>query len=529
MSEATTGTALGPQNQTQSYRLNLILFRIIIAASCSIFWLSPHPPMVDIPQHAGQVAIILDLLGNDPKWQDTFYINYFTPYWLGYGLWAILSLIMPIALALKIILSITFLLFIFSGKNLRRSCHADERLDWLLIPSFFGFCFSWGFLTFLMAAPAGMLFIAHTINSNKINTLRHSACIFLSGIFLFFCHGLVFIMCIAIGALIATTQSKSLKGLALRLTPYVALTPLLIVYFLSASTNATTANFTYPLDYLWLFNAERILQFIIFPWGNADSPEIIKQLGIVGLLSPILIGCRLNEKKKYWIPFSFIFLIWIAAPHFAMKTFFLYERFSLFILPFYILLFISPAEIKISSKKNLSLLSRLSPWILPVIVTLFIALTMAKTLSFASESKDFSYISQKIPEGKRVAAIIYDRQSVAIENSVIYTHYASWYQAEKKGIVDFSFSWFSPQPVRFKASRLPSMKPGIEWYPDDLKWETHLDKGYEYYFVRGNISPINIIIKHNPCSMRHLATSGSWHVYKKSSCEKIQADKNDNT
>ena len=142
-------------------------FWFVFILSGGLFWLSPHPPMVDIPQHAGQVALFLDLLSNNPHWRDTFYINYFTPYLLGYGLWALLATAMPIAIALKLLLSIAFYAFVMSGMHLRRCCQADDRLDWLLIPSFFGFCFNWGFLTFLMAAPLGILFITQAMSLDK--------------------------------------------------------------------------------------------------------------------------------------------------------------------------------------------------------------------------------------------------------------------------------------------------------------------------------------------------------------------------
>lgn len=499
--------------------LNKNLFKFIFALSCSIFWVSPHPPMIDIPQHAGQVALLLDLLSNHSHWQDKFYINYFTPYWLGYGLWALLALAMPITIALKILLTINFCGFVFAGKYLRHCLQADERLDWLLIPSFFGFCFTWGFLTFIMAAPIGIIFIASILKARSKASLRSGINIFLSGIFLFFCHGLVFMMCMIIGGLSALSKSHSIKELSFRLAPYLALTPIVALYYLSAKSNATSANFTYDFDYLWLFNSDRLLQFIVLPWGTTESSSIFRQFGVIGLFSPFLIGSSFNKNKQAWLPFTSIILIWLTIPHFAMKTFFLYERFSIFILPFYILLFANPKYNKSPAARTSPSVQNISPWILPILVTASICITTKNTLDFAHESSDFDRIIKNIPERKVASAIIYDRASLAMANPAIYTHYASWYQAEKKGIVDFSFAWFGPQPIRFKQSALPTIKPGSEWLPNKLNWEKHLNEKYDYIFFRGNYLSAQIPLGNNPCLVKHIASSGNWHVYQRVSCK----------
>lgn len=505
------------------------LFWLILIASGGIFWLSPHPPMIDIPQHAGQVALILDLLSNHPHWHNTFYLNYFTPYLLGYGLWALLATLMPIAIALKVLLSITFYGFVFAAQHLRHCCQADDRLDWLLIPSFFGFCFNWGFLTFLMAAPFGIIFITQAMNHAEVVKPRDLIYFFLGGLFLFFCHGLVFLMCMAIGGLLALTQSHSLKNLSLRLAPYIALAPVVALYFLSTKSNATTAQFTYELNTLWLLNTDRLLQFITLPWGSTYSLSVTIQIGMVALFSPLLIGCRFNRNIKAWLPLSIVILIWVAVPHFAMKTFFLYERFSLFILPFYMLIFIKDKN-NYSIKKTAAPIRIIIPWILPVLVSTFAIVSATKTLDFARESSDFDRATQNIPNGKRIAALIYDRKSLALENPATYTHYASWYQAEHKGIVDFSFAWFSPQPVRFKENALPSIKPGLEWSPEQFNWEQQHGENYDYFFVRGNTLAESALLNNKSCSLRHFSSYGRWHVYQKILCKTLSIEThNENT
>ena len=114
------------------------LFILAALWGAAIFWLAPHPPMIDLPQHAAQVALLRDLLQGTSPWTAFFRINWITPYLVGYGLALPLSLLMPVAAALKLLLSLAYLAFVFMCVRLRRYFGADARLDWLFLLSFTG-------------------------------------------------------------------------------------------------------------------------------------------------------------------------------------------------------------------------------------------------------------------------------------------------------------------------------------------------------------------------------------------------------
>jgi hypothetical protein len=38
------------------------LFVIVVVSAGALFWVAPRPPMADLPQHVGQVAVLHDLL-----------------------------------------------------------------------------------------------------------------------------------------------------------------------------------------------------------------------------------------------------------------------------------------------------------------------------------------------------------------------------------------------------------------------------------------------------------------------------------
>lgn len=498
------------------------IFWIIFFLSGGIFWLADHPPMIDIPQHAGQVALLLDFINNAPARKEYFYINYFTPYLLGYGLWTLLALIMPIATALKILLTASFWGFTLASIKLRRQFGADQRLDWLLLPVFFGFSFKWGFFTFLVSAPLGILFVAQALRYSNTPSLAQGVAIFFGGLALFFCHGLIFIMCMATGCLLILEKTRNPAALMRLWLPYLSMVPVTIAYFVSAQANTTTSQFDYGTLVKWSLEPYRIVQFITFPFGNEYNTKLVNMLGVLAFFSPLLLGCKLNHNRQAFIPFGVITMIWLVVPHFAMKTFFLYERFSLFIFPFYALLF-KPQRIgdRAILGGTSAITHKIAPYLLPLIATLLMAMNSMQFIAFNKESRSFEHVIGKIPEGAKVLALIMDRHSNAAHHPSLYIHYANWYQAEHKGIVDFNFAWFSPQPVRYRTEALPKIKPGFEWRPEKFNWNTHGGNNYDYFLVRRTERPDLMIFRNNHCKIAHVATSASWHAYKKISCRNI--------
>ena len=142
-----------------SFLSGRFLFVLTVIWGASIFWIAPRPPMTDLAQHAGQVALIHELLTGTSPWADVFRLNFFTPYLLGYGVALALSFFMPVAVTLKVTLSLAYVAFVFALVKLRQRFSADPRLDWFFLLSFFGPAYAWGFLTFLTAAPVAIFFI----------------------------------------------------------------------------------------------------------------------------------------------------------------------------------------------------------------------------------------------------------------------------------------------------------------------------------------------------------------------------------
>lgn len=104
--------------------------------------------------------------------------------------------------------------------------------------------------------------------------------------------------------------------------------------------------------------------------------------------------------------------------------------------------------------------------------------------AFAREEVgDFDRALAAIPNGQRVAGLIFDRGSRHVAFSP-FIHFVAYYQARKGGAVMFTFADFPQSPFRFRDDDRPQrVPPRWEWMPErvrarDLAW-------YDYVLVRG--------------------------------------------
>jgi hypothetical protein len=79
----------------------LLVFAIGVVA----IWLPPRPPMIDLPQFAGQITLLDGFIKGATPWAPKLRVDALTPYLVGYALTAPLSLFLPVVIALKILLT----------------------------------------------------------------------------------------------------------------------------------------------------------------------------------------------------------------------------------------------------------------------------------------------------------------------------------------------------------------------------------------------------------------------------------------
>lgn len=495
------------------------LFVATVAAAGLLFWLAPHPPMVDLPQHAAQVATLHDLLLGQSPWAPLLRINLFTPYLLGYGAAAVLSFVMPVTAAFKVMLTLSFYGFVAAYIALRRRLGADPRLDWLCVPGFFGFAYEFGLYSYLVATPIAMIFLALALEYAERPTARRGAVLALVNLALFFSHGLIFVFANAIGgSFLLVRQTRALPRSLLAAWPYAALAFVTVLY--SVLHRDIDLAPMYPFTVIWSVDPLlRMFAAMVYPWGvTAGSHPLPAFLLIVA--APLLMASKANRHVAAYVPAIVVAVVWFAVPMFAINTFFLFPRFALFLFPFYALMFRAPTPAG-PGRTSAPWLALTTQLILAAICAGFVVQQGVRALRFADESADFDMVANAIEPAQRGLGIIVDKASVAAGNPVVYENFPVWYQVEHRGFVDFNAAQFPPQIVRFRLDRLPGVGPS-DVSPQPLyrnfNWQRHQGRLYRYFFVRAETPLPDAFFANPDCRVVRVKTAGEWSVYEKQAC-----------
>ena len=504
------------------------LFLLSVLWGASIFWIAPRPPMADLPQHAGQVALLHDLITGTSPWAEVFRINLLTPYLVGYGLALPLSFILPVGAALKVILSLAYVAFVAALVNLRRHFNADARLDWFFLLSFFGLSHYWGFLTFLVAAPVMVVFILVADRYAQQPTFRRGIATMLMGLALLLSHGLMFVFGLAVAGLLYTVRCRESQRWTERwlrgLWPLAisALACLAYFFFSQKLQQAYGGISNAGPPVMWHLSWKRPLKIFIDSLTGKTTATVLAAAFILPLI-PWMLGLRINRHHPAtWVLFGVALLIALTGPIFAMATGLLYIRFGLFMFPAYALLFTSepPAAGTRAGAGRAG-----SGWAQRLAMPLMIALTWLmlgqhswQAWRFAREAKDFEPILAAMEPARRALYLPFAQRSEAANNDVAYLHFALWYQAEKQGLVDFNFAWFPPQLARFRPEQLPAVSYGFEHSPGDFDWRKHRGERYHYVVARHTAPLPRGLFNGADCAPVQLLTSGAWTLFERGNC-----------
>jgi hypothetical protein len=441
--------------------LKWALFVVSAAFGGAIFWLASYPPMIDLPQHAGQGALLRDLVLGRSPWTETMQVHLFTPYLIGYGLALPFSLILPVATALKVLLSLAYAGFVFMCVILRRHFGSDARLDWLFLPGFFGFAYAWGLLTFLVAAPIGLCFILVASRYTHERSLGRATMVIALGLVLLASHALVFLLGWTVGVLLLGVRMPPQRRWVSAALPFAVLA--LACACCSSRAEPSSKNsgplpaggsiLTMACSDCPRYTVHRRLQI---------QPAIIV-VAVVLLSIPWLLGMRIGSRRSgVWVPFVVVALIMTIAPSSGFKTALLYERFALFLLPAYAWMFTTERSLDGAPRPARGWGARIAMPLLVVACWAVLGFNAIQTWRFGQEAADFDAVLDSVQPGQRALALVFDPGSEAARNPYVYQHYASWYQAERQGLVDFNFAWFPPQIVRFRPGHLPSVGTGFD-------------------------------------------------------------------
>ena len=479
------------------------LFLAMVFLAIVPLWIGRYLPLVDLPQHAGQVVVLRELWAGDAGLADIFRVNWFTPYLLGYLLLYLFALVLPITTATQLLISLSVAAIPLLTGRLLRVAGADQRWKWLAIPCSFGFAFYWGFLSFFVAAPLCLLFLIQTIRFVNAPSVRTGILIALFAMALFFCHIIVlgFASLVALGYVWGASY-RDPKALFLRSLPYAAPLPLIVLWM--AVTYSTEARVqSDPISFGSL--SYRLMQLAVQPAGRDDfslSPTTVLIVTASVLWLPWLSGARFNKRPERWLPFVLGLLVFLASPHYVFNAAYFYQRLGMFLVPLWLMTWDAPQR------------QRSIDRIAIAVVVFWAATTIGRFAAFARESQSFVNVMAALEPGHRAAAMVYDNRSPLFALPV-YLHFPLWYQATHRGVVDFNFGEFYSQMARYRPEVGPRITETVAWHPIAFRWDVNGGASYDYFIVKSGFDVSNEIFKDKRAAVALLTNSGWWWVYRK--------------
>lgn len=504
-----------------------ILYLISVVWGVLIFWISPHLPLIDLPQHAGQATLLKEMLLNQSKWSDIVTINYFTPNFATYVLVIFLMTFFKVSSALSVALSIAYCAFIYFSIQLRKHFKVDSRLDWLFLLPFFGFAYNWGFVTYLISAPIALLFLLladkYAINPSKTRAVG----LMFVGLLLLEAHGLMFLFTFCVGGLFLINHAKSLRKFMLAVIPYAFI---FIVFTLLYKFNSGfnqmngakeyVSSSTPPID--WGLRVGRVKEVFIYIFAESTQNiprSILYPIVAITVFAPWLFGLKINWNNRSAVIFLISTLSMILFfPNGILGTYIVYQRYSIFFLTSYALLFVNNQDYIKSSRFFSLILPNITLFLLIICTWVLLLFQTQVHWKFKLEAQVIDKIMSGLEPNQKMLYIINSKYKDGQSLNPRFEHYALWYQAEKSGFVEYNLASLAPFPVRYKKGAAAKFKF------TEFGLRVADKSSFRYLIKRDDIEPIpksNIeFFKDGACKAVIVNQIDNWTIYDNKRCMK---------
>jgi len=469
------------------------------------------PPMVDLPQHAAQIAALREMLSGHWVFQSLFDVRWLTPYWLGYSAVFLLTPLVGIVLATKLVVAMAVCALPAAAARLRQASGGDPHWDWLLLPLPFGFAYEWGFLNFIVAAPFGFLFLARIVRCGPVTTRRDGVALALWANALFFLHALVLLFFGSVAGLLLLARAGTRRERLARVLPLLSVLPVTLAWLAYTTLYPQDAQGKMPLVSLemWGLGWRRFAELLPALISQSLSAPVFALPALVALLLPWALGARLAAWPRR-LPFLFYVLWMLLAPDYLFRNSFTYNRFNMAGLPLYLLALEAAPGLVLGTLRR-----RLSSVLVVVLPLSLLLVQVARTVAFQRyEVRGFDKILAKMAPGKR-ALTFAELPHSRYFDAPVFVHFPAWYQATKAGLVDYSFSNFVVVPVRYKPGVPLISGRRFSQAPREVKRKLLLDKEYDYFVMRAPEDRRRPVFGEDACLVELAGSANQWWLYRR--------------
>lgn len=454
-------------------------------------------PLVDLPQHALQLANWLRIDAGDASARAELELSFRTPYLLAYPVLRALGEVTSVITALKLVFWASIVLQALTFRRLCVRLGYDARLGLIGFPLGMGYSFCFGFVAFCAALPLVYLACELAYAHRAAPRLPSGAALAGTLALLLVAHG------VALGFWVLVWSPVLLLGsgkLWQRAWPLAA-PPLLAAIWLAPGGSSTRLG-----GDLW-------------EGGLARFVELPAQLVGVGAvdwasscLGALLLGCVVASlgAPRGWIlawPLAACLIGYAAFPLLFRGAGPLHPRFSSYLVPALLLAFAPRATPPL--KLRVVLTSA------PVAVAFAVlALFWSRLPELARETRGFHELAAQLPRGASLRPLVFDRGSRAFPGLPAHLHVPAYYAVEKGGSAGYSFAMYSISVVRFRPGVRVKMGGGAEWAPEwfDAAREA---EDYDYFLVKSATNRAAQLFPgpHPAAVLQHHA--GDWWLFRR--------------
>lgn len=485
-----------------------LVFFLTLLAGVATIWIPARLPMVDLPAHAALVAEWRALLERRFPWADLVQTDYKIAYLLGYASLLPLTHLMSVSAAMKLLLTVAFVAFVGLSMLLRRELGADKGLDWLFFFGFFGFSWHWGFFTYLCAAPLVILFLILALRQTKSNSIKNQSLLVFVGFLLLMSHGLQFLFGVGIGVIFILIDGTPLSKKMKSYIPYYILAALLIGFLLitRAADTAVEKKILFGESLFW-----RPIHALFHVSGDRNGEWYRTIPSFVAFAMPLLLRLRPGPAQA-WAPFAVCLAILLLVPDYILDTYYVYQRFGLFLLPFWALAFRAERPEGGSGR-----LSQIRFVVLALSALAAIVLHGQRQLTISRRAAGFETLLASAEPNRRALSLVFQPWDSSAPMPT-FMHYPSWYAAEKGGLVDFNFAYFQTAIVKYRRGQLPALSKYYGYVPPTVELAEYFPL-YDYLFIHGSADDMKLVLKNSGrCQFRLRAEDGPWRLLERVHC-----------
>lgn len=483
------------------YALEVVL---ILCGLCITWplWVTLRPPIQDLPQHVAAVRVLASFSDPSFRFQDYFELTLGKTQYLTVYLLALpaVKLLGP-AVATKAVLTLSLVATPVASLRLLRALRLEPCLACLSLPLVFNVHVAYGFLNFVAGIPMLLWGLALAVELRQTPTLKRQVWLGTTLLICFLTHVVPFAL-LSLSVLFLTPlnpracwrQAGLLAPSAVAAGIWLLASPAGKVV---SSLGQTVSSMPLGSTHLPFGTALRILPdwLLHLTTGDSDGRQLAIWLLILLALAALAVAFPQPERDapidspertaRLPVPTVERAIVMLLVPLSMLAYFTLPNGFG-FIWPicqrFPVLALLLCAN----------LVGRAPRWAAGPAAALCIGLSVQSGYEHAllfrqageSAYRGFDEVIERIPRGSRVATLIFERQIEGLQLSPL-MHAAGWVQAERGGMVMFTFAEFPSSPFTYRPDRRPPpVPPRWEWGPDrvvpdrDLGW-------YDYCLVQG--------------------------------------------